>query len=94
MFLHNRTVEEIARNMEGLVRDHSRAQATLTQTKTNLAEFVLLNSKLIEEGAKIDLSAYEDTIEDAEWTIQWSREEFEREKARLAAIVNQLSISF
>lgn len=94
MFLHNRTVEEIARNMESLVRDHSRAQNTLTQTKSNLAEFVILNSALIAQGEKIDLSAYEDAIEDAEWTIQWSREEFDREKTRLAAIVNQLSISY
>lgn len=94
MFLSNRTVEEINRNLESLARDHSRAQATLTQTKTNLAEFVLLNSKLIEEGAPLDLSAYEDAIEDAEWTIQWSREEFEKEKARLAAIVSQLAISY
>ena len=94
MFLHDRTVEEIARNMESLARDHSRAQATLTQTKSNLAEFCLLNSALIARGESIDLSAYEDAIEDAEWTIKWSREEFEQEKARLAAIVNRLSISY
>ena len=91
MFLSNRTVEEINRNLESLARDHSRAQATLTQTKSNLAEFVLLNSKLIEEGAPLDLSAYEDAIEDAEWTIKWSQEEFEKEKARLSAIVSQLA---
>ena len=94
MFLHNRTVEEIARNMESLVRDHGRAQNTLTQTKESLAEFVLLNAALIHQGEKIDLSAYEESIQEAEWTIQWSREEFEREKTRLAAIVNQLSVSY
>lgn len=94
MFLHDRTVEEIARNMESLARDHSRAQATLTQTKSNLAEFVLLNSKLIEEGSPLDLSAYEDAIEDAEMTIKWSSEEFEQEKSRLSAIVSRLSISY
>ena len=94
MFLSNRTVEEINRILESLAREHSRARATLIAAKTNLAEFVLKNSKLIEEGAPLDLSAYEDAIEDAEWTIKWSREEFEKEKARLSAIVSQLSISY
>lgn len=94
MFLSNRAVEEINRNLESLSRDHAKATAKLTQTKADLAEFVLLNSALIAQGAKIDLSSYEDAIEDAELTISWTREEFAAEKARLAAIVDRLSISW
>lgn len=90
----SRIFEEIMRGLEDARRRYSHAQHTIETTKRELAEFILLNAELIAQGEKLDLSAYEESIEEATWDRNFAEKTFQENKDRMAALVSRLTISY
>jgi hypothetical protein len=82
-------VYQLGRELERYQRDYSRAKNTIESTKRELAEFVLVNAAVIAEGQAVDLSAYEESITEAEWDMCYAAKTFEETKSQLAAMVNR-----
>ena len=87
--IEQRQIEEVNRVLEQAQRDYSKAKNDIESTKKELAEFVLLNSELISKG-EIDLSSYEERINEAEWEMSYAVSSFEEHKNRLTLLVSRI----
>ena len=89
--IDQRQIEQANRDLEQAQRDFSKAKNAIESTKKQLAEFVLLNSELICKG-EIDLSAYQEQINDAQWEMDFAVSSFEEHKNRLTHLVNSITL--
>jgi len=84
--------DQLCRQLERYQRDYSLAKNTIESTKRELAAFVLLNAEVIAKGQAVDLSAYEESITEAEWDMGYAAKTFEETKNQLAAMVNRIGL--
>jgi len=89
--IDQRQIEQANRDLEQAQRDYSKAKNAIESTKKELAEFVLLNSELISKG-EIDLSAYQERINKAEWEMSYAVSSFEEHKNLLTLLVSRISL--
>ena len=90
--LDQHELDNVRRELERAQRDYSRAKNTIEVTKRQLAEFVLLNSELIARGEAIDLTPYEEAINEAEWSMGCAQKSFAEQKDRLTIMVNRIGL--
>jgi len=90
--LNQRQFEDANLELERAQRDYSRAKNAIESTKKQLAEFILLNSELIAKGGPIDLSAYQEQINEAEWEMSNAMSSFEEHKNRLTLLISRISL--
>lgn len=89
--INQRAFAESTHELERAQRDYSKAKNTIEQTKQQLAEFVLLNAELVSKG-EVDLSAYQEIIKDAEFSLSFARESFDSYKKQMLAQVNRITL--
>ena len=89
--IDQRQFEQANRDLDQVERDFSKAKNAIESIKKEMAEFVLLNSELISKG-EIDLSAYQERINEAQWEMDFARSSFEDFKNRLAPLVNSITL--
>jgi hypothetical protein len=90
--LNQRQFEDANLELERAQRDYSRAKNAIESTKKQLAEFILLNSELIAKGEAIDLSAYQERINEAEWEMKIAMSSFEEHKNQLTLLISRISL--
>jgi len=90
--LNQRQFEDANLELERAQRDYSRAKNAIESTKKQLAEFILLNSELIAKGETIDLSAYQERINKAEWEMIIAMSSFEEHKNQLTLLISRISL--
>ena len=90
--INDRAINDIRRDLEEAQRDFTRAKNTIASARSQLADFVLANAALIAQGEKIDLSAYEEAIKDAEFDRDCAENNFKEAKERLINLANRLCL--
>lgn len=90
--INDRAISDIRRELEQAQRDFSRAKNTIAQSRSQLADFVLANAALIAQGEKIDLSAYEEAIQEAEFDRECAVRSFHEARERMIALANGLAL--
>jgi F0F1-type ATP synthase membrane subunit b/b' len=90
--INDRAISDIRRELEDAQRSFTRAKNTIAQSRSQLADFVLANAALIAEGNKIDLSAYEEAIQEAEWDRECAVRNFQDARERMINLANGLCL--
>lgn len=90
--IDDRAVNDIRRELVQAQRDYSRAKNTIAESRSQLADFVLANAALIAEGEKIDLSAYEESIQEAEFDRECAVRSFHEARDRMINLANGLCL--
>jgi tRNA A-37 threonylcarbamoyl transferase component Bud32 len=90
--IDDRAINDIRRELEQAQRDFSRAKNTIAQSRSQLVDFVLANAALIAEGNKLDLSAYEEAIQGAEFDRECAVRSFQEARDRMINLANRLCL--
>jgi hypothetical protein len=84
--LSTRKFEELVRETQTLSREFHQAVSLREQIKMQVGNCVL-------NGEEVELEEFKRNLEDAEFTVRWSKERLEEVKTELVNMVNSLSLS-
>jgi hypothetical protein len=84
--LNTRKFEELVRETETLSREFHQALFLREEIKRQVGLRVL-------NGEELELEGFKNNLEDAEFTVRWSKERLEEVKTELVNMVNSLSLS-